>query len=386
MPDDNPGSSSMSATLNLARQLIALHSVTPDDAGCQQLLADRLSAIGFTIESLPFGEVSNLWACLGDSGPTLCFAGHTDVVPAGPLSDWDTDPFVALEKDGFLYGRGSADMKGSLAAMVIAAERLVARTAELRGRLAFLITSDEEGRAADGIRQVVKLFLQRKECIDYCVVGEPSCSERLGDTLRIGRRGSLSGTLTVRGTGGHIAYWQRANNPIHKALPALQRLVTERWDSGTSPFPPTSFQISNIHAGVGANNVIPNTMAVEFNLRYSSLITAEELQMRVEAMLREEGVEYDLDWHLSGKPYLTEKTDLIRHAETAIKAVTGLKAERSTGGGTSDGRFIAELGSEIVEFGPCNATIHKPNERVGLGELEQLTDVYARMMSSLLGN
>ncbi len=374
----------MSATLNLARELIALPSVTPNDNGCQSLLADRLHAKGFSLESLPFGDVSNLWAFLGESGPTLCFAGHTDVVPAGPLSDWVTDPFVPKEKNGFLYGRGSADMKGSLAAMIIAAERFVAKGIKPQGRLAFLITSDEEGRAVDGIRRVVELFLQRSEKIDYCVVGEPSCTEQLGDTLRIGRRGSLSGNLTVKGVGGHIAYWQRADNPIHKALPALRRLTTEQWDHGDSPFPPSSFQISNIHAGVGANNVIPETMTVEFNLRYSSLLTAKSIQKRVEAILTAEGVEFDLDWHLSGEPYLTKSTGLIEHAESAIMAVTGQQAERSTGGGTSDGRFIAKLGCEIVEFGPCNGSIHKPNERVSLIELEQLTEIYERIMTRLL--
>ncbi len=374
----------MSATLELAKQLIALPSVTPEDGGCQHLLADRLQALGFSIERLPFGDVSNLWACLGEAGPSFCFAGHTDVVPAGPMSDWNTDPFVPTEQNGFLHGRGSADMKGSLAAMITATERFLASSPELNGRLCFLVTSDEEGRAVHGIRKVVEVFQERGETIDYCVVGEPSCSDKLGDTLRIGRRGSLSGTLTVKGVGGHIAYWQRADNPIHKALPALHKLTIEQWDSGESAFPPTSFQISNVHAGVGANNVIPDTMMVEFNLRYSTELTAEEIQQRVEAILSNEGIEFDLDWHLSGEPFLTEKPELIGQMQLAIQAVTGMTAENSTGGGTSDGRFIAKLGTQVVEFGPCNGTIHKPNECVSMADLEQLSEVYERVLHGML--
>lgn len=374
----------MSATLDLAKQLIALPSVTPEDGGCQHLLADRLQAMGFNIERLPFGDVSNLWAWLGESSPTFCFAGHTDVVPAGPLGDWHTDPFVPTELEGFLYGRGSADMKGSLAAMITATERYLATSPTLQGRLCFLITSDEEGRAVHGTRKVVEVFQERGEQIDFCVVGEPSCSDQLGDTLRIGRRGSLSGTLTVKGIGGHIAYWQRADNPIHKALPALHKLTIEQWDNGDSPFPPTSFQISNVHAGVGANNVIPETMMVEFNLRYSTELTADELQYRVEAILNNEGVDFDLDWHLSGEPFLTEEPELIEQMQSAIQSVTGRTAENSTGGGTSDGRFIAKLGTQVVEFGPCNGTIHKPNERVSMAELDQLSEVYERVLHGML--
>ncbi|MCG8413684.1 MAG: succinyl-diaminopimelate desuccinylase, partial [Pseudomonadales bacterium] len=288
------------------------------------------------------------------------------------------------EQDGFLHGRGSADMKGSLAAMITATERFLASSPVLNGRLCFLITSDEEGRAVHGIRKVVEVFQERGEVIDYCLVGEPSCSDKLGDTLRIGRRGSLSGTLTVKGVGGHIAYWQRADNPIHKALPALHKLTTEQWDSGESAFPPTSFQISNVHAGVGANNVIPETMMVEFNLRYSTELIAEEIQRRVESILSAEGVEFDLDWHLSGEPFLTEEPELIDQMQAAIQAVTGMNPENSTGGGTSDGRFIAKLGTQVVEFGPCNGTIHKPNECVSMADLEQLSEVYERVLHGML--
>ena len=376
----------MSATIELARQLIARPSVTPQDQGCQQMLAERLQGLGFTIENLPFAEVSNLWATRGKAGPTFCFAGHTDVVPAGPLTDWHSDPFVPTERDGFLHGRGSADMKGSLAAMITATERFVAAATEVHGRIGFLLTSDEEGQAVNGTRRVVELLRQRGERIEYCVVGEPSCSEQLGDTLRIGRRGSLSARLTVNGIGGHIAYWQRADNPIHKALPALQQLTTEQWDQGNTRFPATSLQISNIHAGVGANNVIPATVVVDFNLRYSTELTAARLQQRVEAILAAAGlVDFDCDWHVSGEPYLTEATELSDAMQTAIGAVTGRQAELSTGGGTSDGRFIARLGTQIVEFGPCNGSIHQPNERVALAELEQLSAVYEQVLHTLLG-
>ena len=374
----------MSATLDLAKQLIEIASVTPEDGGCQDILAQRLEQLGFTIEHLPFGDVKNLWATLGEASPTLAFAGHTDVVPAGPLEDWDTEPFNAVEQGGFLLGRGAADMKGSLAAMITAAERFLSSAPKLNGSLAFLITSDEEGRAVDGIRKVVEEFRRRDQHIEFCVVGEPSCSEKLGDTLRIGRRGSLSGTLIVKGIGGHIAYWQRADNPIHKALPALHKLATTTWDSGGSPFPPTSFQISNIHGGVGANNVIPETVSIEFNLRYSTELVAGEIEQRVESILNEFDVEYELDWHLSGEPFLTEEGKLIEHAAAAIKEITGIDPELSTGGGTSDGRFIAKLGTQVVEFGPRSGTIHKPNEMVSIDELEKLSTVYERIMQSML--
>ena len=374
----------MSATLELAKQLIEIASVTPEDGGCQDVLAQRLEGLGFSIELLPFGDVKNLWARLGDEGPLLTFAGHTDVVPAGPLSEWESEPFQAIESDGFLYGRGSADMKGSLAAMITATERFLHSKPTLKGSLAFLITSDEEGRAVDGTRKVVELFKERGQHIEYCVVGEPSCHEVLGDTLRIGRRGSLSGTLAIKGIGGHIAYWQRADNPIHKAFPALHELVTATWDSGDTPFPPTSFQISNIHGGVGANNVIPETLMVEFNLRYSTELDSDEIEKRVENILKDHNIDFDLEWHLSGEPFLTENGVLIEHTSAAIAEITGTQPEHSTGGGTSDGRFIAKLGTQVVEFGPCNATIHKPNERVKIQDLEKLSAVYQRIMESML--
>ncbi len=374
----------MSATLNLAKQLIEITSVTPEDGGCQDILAQRLKQLGFTIEHLPFGDVKNLWATSGDSSPILAFAGHTDVVPAGPLENWHTEPFKAIEQDGYLLGRGAADMKGSLAAMITAAERFLSSKHQLNGSLAFLITSDEEGHAVDGIRKVVEEFQRRGQHIEFCLVGEPSCSESLGDTLRIGRRGSLSGTLTVKGMGGHIAYWQRADNPIHKVLPALHKLTTTTWDSGDSPFPPTSFQISNIHGGVGANNVIPETVSVEFNLRYSTELVAKEIEQQVESILDEFGLEYQLNWHLSGEPFLTEGGKLIEQATAAITEITGIEPEHSTGGGTSDGRFIAKLGTQVVEFGPCNGTIHKPNEMVSIDDLEKLSTVYERIMRAML--
>ncbi len=374
----------MSATLDLTKQLIEIPSVTPVDGGCQDVLAQRLEKLGFTIEHLPYGDVKNFWARLGDQSPVLAFAGHTDVVPAGPLTDWNTEPFQPTEKDGYLYGRGAADMKGSLAAMITAAERFLASQPTLTGSLAFLITSDEEGRAVDGTRKVIDHFLEIGRHIEYCVVGEPSCADSLGDTLRIGRRGSLSGTLTVKGIGGHIAYWQRADNPIHKALAPLHQLTSTAWDTGDSPFPPTSFQISNIHAGVGANNVIPETMLVEFNLRYSTELTADEIQARVEKTLDDSDLSYELDWHLSGEPFLTEGGKLISEATTAIADITSVQPEHSTGGGTSDGRFIAKLGTEVVEFGPCNESIHKPNEKVRIQDLEDISRVYEAIMHAML--
>lgn len=374
----------MSATLELTRQLVARPSITPDDQDCQQLLADRLSALGFQIEHLRFGDVDNLLASIGNVGPLLLFAGHTDVVPPGPVEEWSHDPFTPVEKDGLLYGRGSADMKGSLAAMFVAAERMLESNPAIRGRLGFLITSDEEGVAVDGTRKVVELLRERKEDVAYCVVGEPSCSTKLGDTMRIGRRGSLSARLRVKGIEGHVAYPQLANNPIHKALLPLHELASRSWDEGNESFPATSFQISNFNAGVGANNVIPGSATIEFNFRYSTELDAETIQQEVEKTLADHKLDYSCDWHLSGEPFLTTESTLIETVSNAVKKVTGIEPKQSTGGGTSDGRFIATLGTQVVEFGPCNSSIHKTDEHVKTDDLDKLTDIYQLIMEELL--
>lgn len=373
----------MNTTLQLACDLIARQSVTPEDAGCQQLLAERLSALGFTVEHMPFGEVSNLWAEIGSNGPLLVFAGHTDVVPTGDETEWQSPPFTASERDGYLYGRGAADMKSSLAAMVTACEAFLA-SRQPRGRIGFLITSDEEGVAINGTRKVMETLLQRGVQIDYCVVGEPSSTEQLGDVVKIGRRGSLSGRLTVEGVEGHVAYPHLASNPIHTALPALAALAAEQWDQGNEAFPPTSFQISNIHAGVGANNVIPGEMLVDFNLRFSTESNAKGLRERIEAILDKHQVQYAIDWHLSGEPFLTRSGELLDATSAAIRKVTGLDTERSTAGGTSDGRFIAPTGAQLLELGPVNASIHKVNERVRIEDLEKLSAIYQEILSGLL--
>lgn len=374
----------MSETLDLATRLIARPSVTPDDKGCQQLIAERLSKLGFSIEHLPFGEVHNLWATLGDSGPLLLFAGHTDVVPPGPLNTWSHDPFTPTQSDGLLYGRGSADMKGSLAAMITAAERLLADGPELSGRLGFLITSDEEGAAIDGTRAVVNLLIERGERVDFCVVGEPSCSQTLGDTIRIGRRGSLSCKLVVNGIEGHVAYAQLARNPIHQSLAALEELSSKSWDAGNEAFPPSSFQISNIHAGVGANNVIPGTMEVDFNIRYCTEQTAEGLKQAVNTILESHNLDFECHWHLSGEPFVTKEKGFVDLVAAAIKNNTGVEPERSTGGGTSDGRFITWLGPDIVEFGPCNGSIHKVDEHVRIDDLDRISTIYQDIMEQVL--
>lgn len=373
----------MTATLNLTRELINRASVTPEDAGCQDLLAERLSALGFKIEHLPFAEVRNLWAEIGSHGPLLVFAGHTDVVPPGPESDWQTDPFTATETDGYLYGRGAADMKSSLAAMVTACERFLAQR-QPNGRIGFLITSDEEGVATHGTREVMNTLVKRGVQIDYCVVGEPSSSEALGDVIKVGRRGSLSAKLTVHGIEGHVAYPHLASNPIHLAMPALTELCREAWDSGNAEFPPTSLQISNIHGGVGANNVIPGQLTVDLNLRYSTELDAAAIKRRVTAILDNAGLQYDLQWHLSGEPFLTHPGELRTAMLAAIKEVTGRDAECSTAGGTSDGRFIAPTGAQVAELGPCNATIHKVNERVRIADLEPLSEIYEQIIARLL--
>ena len=347
----------MTDTLALARALIERASVTPDDAGCQDLIAERLGALGFRVERLPFGEVNNLWAEIGDHGPLLVFAGHTDVVPAGDPAEWDTDPFVPSERDGYLYGRGAADMKSSLAAMVTAAERFC-RRGRPAGRLGFLITSDEEGVAVDGTVRVMQTLLERGVQIDFCVVGEPSSTEVLGDVIKVGRRGSLSARLRFLGSKGHVAYPQLADNAVHGGLPALAELITLEWDQGNDHFPPTTLQISNIRAGVGAGNVIPGSMEVDFNLRFSTEIDAAGIRQRVE---------------------------LIAAVRKAIADETGVETRLSAAGGTSDGRFIAPTGAQVVELGPVNATIHKVNERVAIADLEPLSRIYEAVMALLLG-
>jgi succinyl-diaminopimelate desuccinylase len=374
-----------SPTLALACELIRRRSVTPDDQGCQPLLAARLEALGFTIEPLRFGEVDNLWARRGDQGPVFCFAGHTDVVPPGPREAWESDPFEPAIRDGLLYGRGACDMKGSLAAMITATERFVAAHPQHRGAIAFLITSDEEGPSIDGTRRVVETLSARDERIDYALVGEPSSQQRLGDTIKNGRRGSLGGRLLVRGKQGHVAYPAMAENPVHRAAPALAELCAETWDSGNAYFPPTSFQISNIHAGTGADNVIPGELEVLFNLRFSTEQTPEAIQQRITTILDRHGLDHQVDWRLSGQPFLTEPGALVDAARRAIEAVTGHDCALSTIGGTSDGRFIAPTGAQVVELGPINATIHKVNECVGVDELEQLSAIYERMLALLLG-
>ena len=371
----------MSTTLELAADLIRLPSVTPEDAGCQELLRARLEALGFACETMRFGEVTNLWATLGDSGPLLVFAGHTDVVPPGPRRQWHSDPFEPEVRDGKLYGRGAADMKGAVAAMVTAAEAFLAGNI-LKHRLGYLITSDEEGPAVDGTAKVIDELQRRGEKIDYCLVGEPSCVERLGDTIKIGRRGSINGLLTVKGLQGHVAYPQQSVNPIHESLPALTRLIEEEWDRGNASFPPTSLQISNINAGTGADNVIPGTLEVQFNLRYSTETDAGRIRERVTQLLDGGGFDYDIRWHESGRPFLTETGEFVDLVATCIERELGVVTERSTSGGTSDGRFIAPTGTQVVEFGPRNESIHRVNENVALDELDALAGVYRRIMES----
>jgi len=374
----------MSETLELCSELIRRASVTPRDAGCQQLMADRLSAVGFHCENLRFGEVDNLWAERGGNGPILVFAGHTDVVPTGPESNWQTPPFEPTVIDGVLYGRGAADMKASLAAMIVASERFVAAHPQHPGRIGFLITSDEEGPAIDGTVRVVEWLQKRDQTIDWCLVGEPSREKLLGDTLKNGRRGSLGGLLTVRGIQGHIAYPQLANNPIHRAIPALDELVTQTWDTGNEFFPPTSFQISNINGGTGANNVIPGEVQVLFNFRFSTESTAETLQARVETILDRHGLDYSIDWNLSGLPFLTASGALVDATLASIEDCLGRQAKLSTAGGTSDGRFIAPMGAEVLELGPVNASIHKVDEAVLCADVDALATVYQGIIERLL--
>ena len=374
----------MSATLELTRDLIRRPSVTPEDAGCQALMAERLAALGFRIEPVDRGEVKNLWARRGDSGPVLCLAGHTDVVPPGPLEAWTSPPFEPTIRDGLLYGRGAADMKGSLAAMVTAVEAFVAARPDHQGSIAFLITSDEEGVAVDGTVRVVELLRARGETIDYALVGEPSCREHLGDTIKNGRRGSLNGFLTVHGKQGHVAYPHLAANPFHLAAPALAALAAEEWDQGNAHFPPTSLQIANLNMGTGAENVIPGSLSAQFNLRFSTEQTAQGIERRVREILDAGGFDYQLTFRLSGNPFLTPAGELVEAARAAIAEVTGLDTELSTSGGTSDGRFIATLGCQVLELGPLNASIHQVDEHVAVADLDRLSAIYLGILERLL--
>lgn len=370
-------------TLTLAMALIAQPSVTPNDHGCQPLLISRLTAMGFQIETLRFGETDNFYAVYGQHGPLICFAGHTDVVPAGDESNWTSPPFVPTQRNGYLYGRGAADMKSSIAAFVTACERLLAVQPDLPIRLAFLITSDEEGDGFDGTKRVVETLQNRGEYIDYCIVGEPTAVTKVGDMIKNGRRGSLSGTLVVHGKQGHVAYPHLASNPVHLAATALAELVNTHWDDGNSYFPPTGFQISNIHAGTGAGNVIPAEMTVQFNFRFSTESTAESLQQRVEAILDQYDLNYDLQWSLSGEPFLTTAGKLTDAAQAAIQSVCGISTELSTTGGTSDGRFIKAIATELIELGPVNATIHQIDECVNVTDIAQLSAIYEKMIKIL---
>lgn len=376
----------LSPTLELACELIRRPSVTPLDEGCQELMTRRLAACGFNIEPMRIEEVDNFWASHGsDEGPVLCFAGHTDVVPTGPLQAWQHQPFDALiDEDGMLCGRGAADMKGSLASMIIAVERFVAEYPNHKGRIAFLITSDEEGPAHHGTKAVIERLGARRERLDWCIVGEPSSTSLVGDVVKNGRRGSLGCTLSVRGVQGHVAYPHLAKNPIHLAAPALAELAAEHWDDGNAFFPPTSFQISNLNAGTGATNVIPGELKTVFNFRFSTESTVEGLQKRVEAILDKHGLDYHLEWALSGLPFLTEPGALLDAVAASIKTVTGRDTQPSTSGGTSDGRFIATLGTQVVELGPVNATIHQINERVLASDLDVLTEIYYQTLVKLL--
>jgi succinyl-diaminopimelate desuccinylase len=372
-------------TLELAQQLISRSSVTPADGGCQPLIAARLARLGFRVEHLRFGDVDNLWARRGDGAPVVCFAGHTDVVPPGPLDRWQSPPFEPTIRDGLLYGRGAADMKTSLAAFVTAIEAYLAATPEPAGSIALLITSDEEGTAVDGTVKVVETLRARGETLDFCIVGEPTSVTRLGDTIKNGRRGSLSGVLTVRGVQGHIAYPHLAANPIHLALPALTELLGIAWDEGNEYFQPTSFQISNIHAGTGANNVIPGSLEALFNFRFSPQSTVDGLKAAVHAILDRHRLDYALQWSLSGLPFLTPRGALVEAVSRAIESEFGYRPELSTSGGTSDGRFIATICREVVELGPVNASIHQIDEHVRLADIEALSAVYRRTLAALLG-
>jgi succinyl-diaminopimelate desuccinylase len=374
----------MSSTLELAKDLISRASVTPEDAGCQRLMQERLQAIGFKTEDLPFGEVRNFWARRGESAPLIVFAGHTDVVPTGPLEEWDSDPFKPEIRDGMLYGRGAADMKGSLAAMVTACESFVAEHPDHKGSIGFLITSDEEGPSINGTVKVVEHLVKTGTKIDMCLVGEPSSSEQLGDIIKNGRRGSLNGRLTVYGKQGHVAYPHLAVNPIHLAAPALAELADIVWDHGNDHFPPTSFQIANIHSGTGAENVVPGELTAQFNLRYSTEMTDQQIRDQVCGVLDRHELRYTLDWRLSGEPFLTPAGELVEATSQAINRIAHIKTRLSTSGGTSDGRFIAPTGAQVLELGPINATIHQVNECVEVEALDKLSAIYHAMLENLL--
>ncbi len=374
----------MSDTLDLAIDLIARRSLTPEDAGCQQLLAQRLVPLGFKIEQLRFGEVDNLWARRGIEEPLFAFAGHTDVVPTGPLDQWQSDPFTPTLRDGYLYGRGTADMKGGIAAMVTAVERFVMQHPKHPGSIAFLITSDEEGPSVNGTVKVVEHLEARHETIDWCLIGEPTCVKTVGDTIKNGRRGSLTGKLTVHGTQGHVAYPHLALNPVHVSARAVAELCAEQWDQGNEFFPPTTFQISNVHAGTGADNVIPGDLEIVFNFRFSTELTPEKIKQRVSKILDKHTFKYDIEWRLSGQPFLTPKGALVDAVRGAIKEVIGIETDVSTSGGTSDGRFIAPTGAQVVELGVANATIHKLNECVRIADLDLLSDCYQKILERLL--
>jgi succinyl-diaminopimelate desuccinylase len=372
------------ATLRLARELIARRSITPEDGGCQELIAQRIEPLGFNVERIRCGEVSNLWARRGSNPPLVCFAGHTDVVPTGPLNQWHSDPFAPTEREGMLYGRGAADMKTSIAAFVTAVEAFLRLHPDPRGSIALLITSDEEGVAVDGTARVVERLKARGERIDYAIVGEPTAVDRLGDTIKNGRRGSLSATLRVKGVQGHVAYPHLARNPIHLAAPALAELAAIEWDRGNEYFPPTTWQISNIHAGTGAANVIPGEMEVLFNHRFSTASTVDDLKRRVHAVLDRHRLDYDMQWVLSAVPFLTPRGDLVDKLSEAIRETVGIVPEVSTTGGTSDGRFIADICLQVVELGPLNASIHKLNEHIRLDDIEALHAIYLRALEKLL--
>jgi len=376
----------MTATLELAKQLISIPSITPDDLGCQKIIADRLSAIGFKIEHLRFGEVDNLWARYGTQSPLFVFAGHTDVVPTGPIEQWSSDPFTPTIIDDVMTARGTADMKSSIAAMTCACENFFQQQKEIDGSIAFLITSDEEGPATDGTVKVIEHLENKNEKIDWCLVGEPSSTNTLGDVIKNGRRGSISGDLTIHGTQGHIAYPHLADNPIHLFAGALQDLSDEVWDNGNDHFPPTSFQISNINAGTGATNVIPGELKVQFNLRFSTELNENTIKQRIESILDNHKLSYTLDWTLSGHPFITPGGTLVEATQQAIQSVCGIETELSTAGGTSDGRFIAPTGTQVVELGPVNDSIHKIDENINIKQLEKLTELYIAVLHNLFSD
>ena len=379
-----PTARTTSRTLDLLKELVSRPSITPDDKGCQQLLSNKLEPLGFKTEKLDFAEVENLWLRKGTEAPLFCFAGHTDVVPTGPVDSWKFDPFQAVEEDGKLYGRGTADMKGGIAAFTIACERFVTDYPDHKGSIAFLITSDEEGPAKNGTIKVIETLEARNEKIDCCIVGEPSSSKKVGDVIKNGRRGSLGCQLKIIGKQGHVAYPHLANNPIHLTAPMLAELIAMQWDKGNEFFPPTTFQVSNLNAGTGVSNVIPGILEMDFNFRFSTEITPEEIQEKVEALINKHQLDFEINWSLSGMPFLTAEGNLLTAAVVAIKDITGLETELSTSGGTSDGRFIAPTGAQVLELGPTNSTIHQVNECVAIDELDILEKIYYRILMEIL--